>query len=118
MAESFYAPVGFANNPAGVIKSEGNEKYYSYDGSWEKGQMHGYGHYLYEDGGRYIGEFVRNWPEGEGKKGYRSHVIGTYSSFCIQFGPFLTQFVRWTLIGLSIHCVSVYHHLFHQDLKY
>ena len=79
LAESYHAPVGFANNPARTIKSEGNEKYYSYDGSWEKGKMHGYGHYLYEDGGRYVGEFRDNWPHGEGSKAYKSHVIDKYA---------------------------------------
>jgi len=80
--EREWAPVGLANNPVGGeanLKSEGNEKYYSYDGEWLKGKMHGYGKYLYDDGGTYVGEFQNNWPHGEGKKKYKSHVVDKYA---------------------------------------
>lgn len=80
--EREWAPIGLANNPTGGkanLKSEGNEKYYSYDGEWLKGKMHGYGKYLYEDGGTYVGEFLNNLPHGEGKKKYKSHVVDKYA---------------------------------------
>ena len=80
--ETVWAPVGLANNPSdggASFKSEGNEKYYSYDGEWLKGQMHGYGKYLYDDGGTYEGEFRRNWPHGEGTSRYKSHVVDKYA---------------------------------------
>lgn len=65
------APVGLANNPKVLpIRSEGNENYYSYDGQWTKGQMHGYGKYLYDDGCTTKGEFKNNWPDGHAQSEY------------------------------------------------
>lgn len=65
------APVGLANNPKVLpIRSEGNENFFSYDGQWTKGQMHGYGKYLYDDGYTTKGYFKHNWPDGEAKSEY------------------------------------------------
>ena len=66
-----HAPVGLANNPKVLpIRSEGNENFFSYDGQWTKGQMHGFGTYLYEDGYTTKGYFKNNWPDGEAKAEY------------------------------------------------
>ncbi len=65
-ADVYNAPVGLAKNPAVMpIRSEGNEVFFSYDGQWTKGKMHGYGTYLYDDGFTCTGEFRNNWQEGE-----------------------------------------------------
>jgi hypothetical protein len=44
--EIYNAPVGFSKNPANPMKSLGHEVYYSYDGDWENGKMHGFGMYF------------------------------------------------------------------------
>ena len=33
-----------------MLNSEGNEIFFSYDGNWKDGRLHGRGKYLYEDG--------------------------------------------------------------------
>ena len=71
----YKAPVGFAPDPAGTLNSEGNEKYYSYDGGWKDGMMHGHGFFLFDDGGTYFGEYKDNWPHGEGQSKYLTHVV-------------------------------------------
>jgi hypothetical protein len=70
LKEHYNPPVGFSKAPKGSLNSEGNEQYYSYDGAWQNGKMHGWGYYLYEDGGAYEGEFKNNWQEGEGTSRY------------------------------------------------
>ena len=70
LKEHYNPPVGFSKAPRGSLNSEGNEQYYSYDGAWLNGKMHGWGYYLYEDGGSYDGEFKDNWQEGEGTSRY------------------------------------------------
>jgi len=68
--EHYNPPVGFSKAPSGSLNSEGNEQYYAYDGTWINGKMHGFGYYLYDDGGSFDGEFKNNWPDGEGKTRY------------------------------------------------
>jgi hypothetical protein len=63
-------PVGFAKDPADTFNSEGNEIFFSYDGTWKHGKLHGHGKYLYLDGGTYIGQFENNWPHGDGVAEY------------------------------------------------
>jgi hypothetical protein len=41
--EVYHAPVGFSRNPVNPVHSRGNEAYYSYDGGWKDGKMHGAG---------------------------------------------------------------------------
>jgi|MDTB01.2.fsa_nt_gb hypothetical protein len=65
------APVGLANNPKVLpIRSEGNENFFSYDGQWTRGKMHGHGTYLYDDGFTTRGDFKNNWPDGEARSEY------------------------------------------------
>ena len=66
------APPGFAENPAPLPNSRGNEKFYSYDGSWKSGQLHGYGTYQYDDNFTYTGEWEMNKPTGDGEAVYKS----------------------------------------------
>ena len=75
MKETYKPPVGFSADPAEVMNSEGNEKYFSYDGGWKNGKMHGWGVYLYDDGGSYQGDFANNWPHGEGTSKYMSYIV-------------------------------------------
>lgn len=56
-ATSMKAPIGLAKNPTGQYNSLGNEYYYSYDGEWKDGKMHGEGVYLFRDGYTYEGYF-------------------------------------------------------------
>ncbi len=63
-------PVGFASDPAQIYNSEGREIYYSYDGGWKGGLMHGYGTYLFADVKSYKGDFQYNHPDGEGVADY------------------------------------------------
>lgn len=70
LKEHYNPPVGFSKAPKGSLNSEGNEQYYSYDGTWQNGKMHGWGYYLYDDGGSYDGEFKNNWQEGDGTSRY------------------------------------------------
>ena len=64
------APPGFAENPAPLPMSHGNEVYFSYDGSWKGGKMNGFGEYKYEDDTIYRGEWKDNHREGEGTSRY------------------------------------------------
>jgi hypothetical protein len=65
------APVGLASGPKVLpIRSEGNENFFSYDGQWTKGKMHGHGKYLYDDGYTTVGDFLYNWPDGEARSEY------------------------------------------------
>lgn len=63
-------PVGMAPNPGKLFCSQGNEAYFAYDGEWKNGMMHGFGRYLYDDGGDCVGAFERNWQHGEAKASY------------------------------------------------
>ena len=70
--EPYNAPVGFKKDPANMFRSHGNEMYFAYDGEWADGHMEGFGRYLYEDGGDCVGQFSRNWQQGEAKATYPS----------------------------------------------
>eukprot|EP01032_Pedospumella_encystans_P020483 gene20483-23267_t len=63
-------PVGLADNPARAFNSLGNEYFYSYDGEWKNGRMHGNGTYLFRDGKTYEGRFQNGHIEGEGTAYY------------------------------------------------
>lgn len=65
-----YAPVGLSMNPKEAPNSLGNEFFYSYDGRWKNGKMHGLGTYLFEDGMTYEGDFFENRPHGRGTSKY------------------------------------------------
>lgn len=64
------APIGTAKDPGPIYRSEGNEKYFAYDGEWSKGKMKGDGKYQYADGETYVGKFENNWPQGMGTATY------------------------------------------------
>ena len=63
-------PVGLADNPARAFNSMGNEYYYSYDGEWKNGRMHGKGKYLFRDGKTYEGYFAKGKLDGDGTAYY------------------------------------------------
>lgn len=68
------APMGFSKNPTQPVASWGNEVFFSYDGQWKDGKMHGHGKYLYDDKVYYgyVGEYKNNKMNGEGKATYSS----------------------------------------------
>jgi hypothetical protein len=66
MKDVYNPPVGFAKTPGNVLRSEGREGYYSYNGEWKDGMMHGEGEYLFGDGKSYKGSFSNNNCEGFG----------------------------------------------------
>ena len=68
--ELYNPPVGFAKAPGEIFNSEGREIYYSYDGEWKNGLMHGEGTYLFEDKKTYVGMFKENKPDGTGVAEY------------------------------------------------
>ena len=70
MKEVLNPPVGFAKTPGNILKSEGREGYYSYDGEWKDGKMNGEGYYLFSDGKSYKGYFKNNNCEGNGSAEY------------------------------------------------
>lgn len=69
-------PVGFAKTPGNVLRSEGREGYYSYNGEWKDGMMHGEGEYLFSDGYTYKGSFKDNNCDGLGVAEY--HIGSSY----------------------------------------
>lgn len=78
--DTSHAPVGFSNNPTQPIRSQGNEQFYSWDGEWMNGKMHGWGTYLYEDKHTYKGQMQKNRYHGEGISLYPNdnHYSGQY----------------------------------------
>lgn len=68
--EVYNPPVGFSSNHAQPMKSYGHEKFFAYDGDWEKGKMCGTGVYQYIDGYTYKGSFRDNCQQGEGIAAY------------------------------------------------
>ena len=70
LADVTNPPVGFSKNPTQPVRSEGNEAFYSYDGTWEHGRMHGFGKYLYDDKHAYVGEMKNGYADGEGVAEY------------------------------------------------
>lgn len=69
-SEVYKPPVGFAANPKEPYNSLGNEIYFSYDGLWKAGKMHGRGVFMFEDGLTYEGDMSDNRPHGNGKATY------------------------------------------------
>lgn len=69
-ADTKIAPIGLKEDPGKIYKSRGNEKFFSYDGEWDKGRMHGDGRYKYLDGHEYVGRFQNDWPHGIGTATY------------------------------------------------
>lgn len=65
-----YGPPGLAPPIRGVSNSEGNEKFFNYDGEWKDGHMDGQGVYRFDDGYTHEGVFRRNVPDGRGKAVY------------------------------------------------
>ncbi|POM73858.1 Hypothetical protein PHPALM_9254 [Phytophthora palmivora] len=62
-----YAPPGLAPQVRGQLESRGKHGYFTYNGRWKDGEMHGaLGVYSFADGGKYRGEFVHNKPSGNG----------------------------------------------------
>jgi hypothetical protein len=78
----YHPPVGFAKNPEQPSRSYGNEIYYTYDGEWWKGKMHGNGVYKFSDGGTYDGQFLMNRQHGYGRSVYSngSEYVGDWES--------------------------------------
>ena len=58
---------GSAAQPKGISKDRGGRQYMNYYGTWEKGEMHGNGGYVFADGGVYIGDFAHNRLHGQGE---------------------------------------------------
>ena len=69
---TLYGPAGLAPPLPYILNSEGNERFYSYDGDWISGDMCGSGLYKFADGMTYSGTFSRNRPHGVGKAIYSS----------------------------------------------
>ncbi|GMH57155.1 hypothetical protein TrLO_g9580 [Triparma laevis f. longispina] len=67
-----YGPPGLAPPLPYILNSEGNERFYSYDGDWLSGSMQGGGTYKFADGMIYTGSFNDNRPHGVGKATYSS----------------------------------------------
>mmetsp|Transcript_8166 Transcript_8166/g.14817 ORF Transcript_8166/g.14817 Transcript_8166/m.14817 type:complete len:454 (+) Transcript_8166:298-1659(+) len=67
-----YGPPGLAPPLPYILNSEGNERFYSYDGDWKQGNMEGGGAYKFADGMQYEGSFLDNRPHGVGKATYSS----------------------------------------------
>ena len=65
-----HGPPGLAPPRNNVLNSEGNERFYSYDGLWKDGKPHGGGRYKFADGCLYVGVFKDGKPHGEGKAQY------------------------------------------------
>ena len=67
-----YGPPGLAPPLPYVLNSEGNERYFSYNGEWLDGKMTGEGKYKFADGMEYNGLFKNGKPHGIGKATYSS----------------------------------------------
>jgi len=70
--KAVYGPPGLAPPLPYILNSEGNERFYSYNGDWKEGEMVGAGTYKFADGLTYEGTFVSNRPNGIGKASYSS----------------------------------------------
>jgi hypothetical protein len=66
----YLPPVGFARNPIQPPHSFGNEEFFSYDGHWKAGKLHGVGKYLFKDGETYEGAWEDNKQHGKGTANY------------------------------------------------
>eukprot|EP00620_Florenciella_sp_RCC1587_P024683 CAMPEP_0182564268 /NCGR_PEP_ID=MMETSP1324-20130603/6234_1 /TAXON_ID=236786 /ORGANISM="Florenciella sp., Strain RCC1587" /LENGTH=475 /DNA_ID=CAMNT_0024777675 /DNA_START=269 /DNA_END=1696 /DNA_ORIENTATION=- len=65
-------PVGTAAPPKRILNSEDNHFFYSYDGEWKNGKMHGWGTYKFADGHTYKGRWKDGRMHGEGVAEYSS----------------------------------------------
>ncbi|KAF4315912.1 hypothetical protein BBO99_00009000 [Phytophthora kernoviae] len=69
------APPGLAPQVRGQLESHGKHVFFSYNGRWKDGEMHGsLGVYSFADGGKYRGEFVHNAASGNGTVVYPNGV--------------------------------------------
>jgi len=64
--------VGTAAPPKRILNSEDNHFFYSYDGEWKNGRMHGWGTYKFADGHTYKGRWKDGRMHGEGVAEYSS----------------------------------------------
>lgn len=65
-----HGPVGAAAQPGKILNSEGFESFYSYDGYWRDGKMHGPGQYRFADGFSYDGIWKAGRQNGHGVATY------------------------------------------------
>ncbi|KAK1944927.1 MORN repeat-containing protein 1 [Phytophthora citrophthora] len=69
------APPGLAPQVRGQLESHGRHTFFTYNGRWKDGEMHGVlGVYAFADGGKYRGEFVHSVPSGNGTVVYPNGV--------------------------------------------
>ncbi|GMF19175.1 unnamed protein product [Phytophthora lilii] len=69
------APPGLAPQVRGQLESHGKHTFFTYNGRWKSGEMHGVlGVYSFADGGKYRGEFVHNQACGNGTVVYPNGV--------------------------------------------
>ncbi|KAG1710794.1 hypothetical protein DVH05_013519 [Phytophthora capsici] len=69
------APPGLAPQVRGQLESHGRHTFFTYNGRWKDGEMHGVlGVYSFADGGKYRGEFVHSVPSGNGTVVYPNGV--------------------------------------------
>ncbi|RLN86796.1 hypothetical protein BBJ28_00008585 [Nothophytophthora sp. Chile5] len=69
------APPGLAPQVRGQLESHGKHKFFTYNGRWRSGEMHGtLGVYAFADGGKYRGEFVDSRAAGSGTVVYPNGV--------------------------------------------
>lgn len=74
------APPGLAPQVRGQLESHGKHIFFTYNGRWKSGEMHGpMGVYAFSDGGRYAGEWERSQPSGSGTTVYPNGVTYTGS---------------------------------------
>jgi hypothetical protein len=62
--------VGFAPPVGKYSKSSGGEKYFHYEGEWDRGAMEGMGEFTFYDGRTYTGEWLSNRQHGAGVAKY------------------------------------------------
>jgi hypothetical protein len=76
------APPGLAPQVRGQLESHGKHSFFTYNGRWKDGEMHGVlGVYSFADGGKFRGEFAHNAPSGNGAAVYPNGVkyTGTFA---------------------------------------
>ena len=69
-----FGPPGQSISGTGRPKSYGNERYFTYEGSWKKGVMEGVGKFRFADGSRYEGSLANNRPNGQGTAEYQNGI--------------------------------------------
>lgn len=61
------APPGLAPQVRGTLESHGKHTFFTYNGRWKDGEMHGpMGVYAFSDGGKYSGEWKQSQQHGSG----------------------------------------------------